>query len=188
MLFHRYLNNAPYTLTEAPWDTYADIKAAVPTEWPYLVRLDDTTRAQQTISNPDGQNPSQVTNFSSYSYVGALKETEIRDYVFAETVRGNYAFGNHGPRMLGGNNCWLSRLEDRLAAFTGREACICFSSGFLACKTAIQAIADRGDVIFGDSRLHESIRDGIRASKQKGCKSYSFRHNDYAQLAQLLRR
>lgn len=182
----------PYTLTETPWQTYSDVQNATKSQghyWPYLTRLDSTTTPEQKLSD-DGQdqNSIQVTNFSSYSYTGAVREVEIVDYTVQELYKGHYAFGNHGPRMLGGNNYWIDRLEKELARFTGREAALVFSSGFLACKTVIQAIVGKGDVLFGDGRLHESLRDGIRCSSQKGAKSFFFKHNNFAQLEGLLKK
>lgn len=180
----------PYTLDEAPWQTYLDVKNTYlsnGTYWPYLARLDSTTTPEQWLTDQHATVPAHpVVNFSSYSYAGALHEPEITRWTVEAMLTGHYAFGNHGPRMLGGNNYWIDALERELAQFTGRQAGLVFSSGFLACKTAIQAVATRGDVIFGDGRLHESLRDGIRCAAQKGTKSFMFRHNDFAHLASLL--
>lgn len=180
----------PYTLDEAPWQTYLDVKNTFLGQniyWPYLTRLDSTTTSSQLLTDQDATvAPREVVNFSSYSYVGAVKEQEIIDYTVQELTQGHYAFGNHGPRMLGGNNYWIATLEQELARFTGREAALVFSSGFLACKTAIQALLAKGDLLLGDGRLHESLRDGIRCAAQKGAKTLMFRHNDFAQLEHLL--
>jgi 7-keto-8-aminopelargonate synthetase-like enzyme len=186
LMMVKYLANIPFSLTESPWQTYHDVKEHHKAHWPYLLRIDDTTEESVKISLPDGTKSRTGLNMSSYSYVNAVKETEIRDFVVEEMVAGNYTFGNHGPRMLGGNNLWLCKLEEELAKFTGRKAALCFSSGFLACKTVIQAISAKGDLILGDARLHESLRDGIRCAKAKGTATYFFRHNDWDQLEQLL--
>lgn len=188
LMMYKVIYGIPYHLDEEPWDTYAHIKTSKEalTVWPYLLRLDDTTEKLTTLSDADGDNPRPCLNFSSYSYVNVIKEKEIVDRVYEELVRGNYAFGNHGPRMLGGNNNWLCKLEKQLADFTGREAALCFSSGFLACKTVVTAVAGKEDAIFGDSRLHESLRDGIRCAKMKGCRTFTFKHNDFQHLEELL--
>lgn len=188
LMMVKSLHNLPYHVKEAPWKTYADVKNDAQDKWPYLIRLDDTTKNIQDSSLPDGSDPISVINMSSYSYVNAIKETEIRDFVFAETVRGNYAFGNHGPRMLGGNSKWLCALEEALAEYTGRQAALTFSSGFLACKSAIQATAGPNDLILADSRIHESLRDGVRAACSKGTKRFYFRHNNMKDLESLLER
>jgi len=188
LMMYKVIYGLPYDLNEEPWQTYSDVKnskEAAPV-WPYLLRLDDTSEKLITLSDADGSDPRDCLNFSSYSYVNVIKEKEIVDQVFDEVIRGNYAFGNHGPRMLGGNNNWLCKLEKQLGEFTGREAALCYSSGFLACKTVVTAVAGKEDAIFGDSRLHESLRDGIRCAKMKGCKTFTFKHNDFQHLEQLL--
>lgn len=186
LMMVKSMKNLPYTLDEPPWKTYADAKNAYPDVWPYLIRVDNTTEHMNQVSKADGSEGRDTVNMSSYSYLGAVKEKTIRDFVFQETIKGNYAFGNHGPRMLGGNNYWLCELENELARFTGREAALCFSSGFLACKSAIQAVTGPTDVIFADARIHESLRDGVRSARSKGCKRFYFRHNDFDHLAELL--
>lgn len=180
----------PYTLDETPWKTYGDVKRVAKERgnyWPYLSQLDSTTTPQQLLTDQIGTSV-PVVNFSSYSYVGALREQEILDFTIEQLKQGHYTFGNHGPRMLGGNNYWIDMLEKKLASFTGREAALVFSSGFLACKTVIQALAGKGDVIFGDGRLHESLKDGIRCATQRGAKTFTFRHNQFAQLEDLLKK
>ena len=182
----------PYTFDETPWKTYLDVKTAVQAQgayWPYLTRLDSTTTPEQQLTDQHARDPPRtVVNFSSYSYAGALREAEVVDFTIEQLRAGHYAFGNHGPRMLGGNNYWIDQLEQELARFTGREAALVYSSGFLACKTVLQAVVNRGDVVFGDGRLHESLRDGLRCAVQKGAKSFGFRHNDWAQLEGLLKK
>ena len=187
LMIMKQTQNLDFSLDESRWKTFSDCKRHLQQTWPYLIRIDSTTTPLNETSDEFGQERQSCVNFSSYSYVGAIKELQIRDFVFDEMKKGHYAFGNHGPRMLGGNNFWLCKLERELANFTGREAALCFSSGFLACKTAIQAVADRGDVIFGDGRLHESLRDGIRCAKNKGCMSFMFKHNNFEHLEELLK-
>jgi glycine C-acetyltransferase/8-amino-7-oxononanoate synthase len=57
------------------------------------------------------------------------------------------------------------RLEERLAAFTGRETALLFGSGYLANTGVIAALARPGDVVFSDELNHASIIDGCRMSR-----------------------
>jgi 7-keto-8-aminopelargonate synthetase-like enzyme len=186
LMMVKSLKNVPYELDESPWKTYSDVRQTFSDVWPYLIRIDETTEDFNQVSKSDGTEPRTSLNMSSYSYLGAVKEKTIRDFVFQETIKGNYAFGNHGPRMLGGNNKWLCRLEESLADFTGREAALCCSSGFLAGKSSIQAVTGPKDMIFADTPIHESWRDGVRSAQAKGCKRFYFRHNDFEHLEELL--
>lgn len=179
-------NNHKVDINEAPWDTYQKCQNDNVHIWPYLARVDSTTEIKNSLSSFNGKYTVQGYNMSSYSYLNAVKELSIRDFVFSETIKGHYSFGNHGPRMLGGNNYWLCQLESALATFTGREACLTFSSGFLACKSAVQAVCTSNDVIFADGRIHESLRDGVRCARAKGTKVFYFPHNDFQTLEHLL--
>lgn len=186
LLMSKSMYQQPYTTFEQPWKTYRDVKQFHKAYWPYLNRLDNTTAEFQTLSNEKGEHAKTCINMSSYSYLGILHEDTIRDYVIQKMIEGNYCFGNHGPRMLGGNNYWICELEKSLAKFTSREAALCFSSGFLACKSAIQSVVNKRDVIFADSRIHESLRDGVRVARSRGVQTFYFQHNNMKSLDTLL--
>jgi glycine C-acetyltransferase/8-amino-7-oxononanoate synthase len=57
------------------------------------------------------------------------------------------------------------RLEDRLAAFTGRQSALLFGSGYLANAGVVAALARPGDVVFADELNHASLVDGCRLSR-----------------------
>jgi 7-keto-8-aminopelargonate synthetase-like enzyme len=46
-----------------------------------------------------------------------------------------FASGNHGPRMLGGNIEILIKLEATISKFFNKEHAITCSSGYLACMS-----------------------------------------------------
>jgi glycine C-acetyltransferase/8-amino-7-oxononanoate synthase len=71
------------------------------------------------------------------------------------------------------------RLEERLAAFEGSEACVLFGSGYLANIGVIGALAGRGDVVFSDRLNHASIIDGCRLSRAQ---TVVYDHLDTEQL------
>ena len=50
-----------------------------------------------------------------------------------------------------------------------------FNSGYDANLGLFSCIADKGDTIIYDQRIHASIRDGIRLSNAR---SFSFEHNN----------
>ena len=77
------------------------------------------------------------------------------------------------------------RLEERLAAFEGSEACVLFGSGYLANVGVIGALAGRGDTVFSDELNHASIVDGCRLSRAE---VVVYRHRDIEHLQWSLRR
>lgn len=112
---------------------------------------------------------------SSYSYLGLIGHAGIEKA--AKDALTRYGTGTHGVRLLAGNTDLHDRLERRLAAFTGAEAAVVYSSGYLANFAAISALIGRGDVVICDKLDHASIVDGCLLS---GARFVRVPHNDIA--------
>jgi 7-keto-8-aminopelargonate synthetase-like enzyme len=69
-----------------------------------------------------------------------------------------------GARSANGSRSYHLELEEKLAAFLGREACHVHSAGYLSCMAGVAAFAQKGDVILADKNLHSCLWDGIRVS------------------------
>ena len=69
-----------------------------------------------------------------------------------------------GARISNGSRIFHLELEEKLAAFLGREACHVHAAGYLSCMSSIAAFAQKGDVILADKNLHSCLWDGIRLS------------------------
>ena len=73
-----------------------------------------------------------------------------------------FGSGTSSSRLLGGS-CNLHReLEEKLAKFLDKEACLLFTSGFAANVGLFQTILGPEDAIFSDQYNHASLIDGIR--------------------------
>jgi glycine C-acetyltransferase/8-amino-7-oxononanoate synthase len=96
-----------------------------------------------------------------------------------------WGVGAGASRLVSGTMTIHRRLEERLAAFKGSEACVLFGSGYLANLGAIGALAGPGDTVFSDELNHASIVDGCRLSRAQVC---VYRHRDTEHLAWSLRR
>jgi 7-keto-8-aminopelargonate synthetase-like enzyme len=55
-------------------------------------------------------------------------------------------------------------LEEKLAAFLGREACHVHAAGYLSCLSSVAAFAQKGDIVLADKNIHSCLWDGIRLS------------------------
>lgn len=73
--------------------------------------------------------------------------------------------GAGASRLVSGTMTPHRRLEERLAAFKGRDSALLFGSGYLANTGVIAALARPGDVVFSDELNHASIVDGCRMSR-----------------------
>ncbi|MDR0902109.1 MAG: aminotransferase class I/II-fold pyridoxal phosphate-dependent enzyme [Opitutaceae bacterium] len=84
-----------------------------------------------------------------------------------------------GARSANGSRAYHIELEERLAAFLGREACHVHSAGYLSCVASVATFAQKGDVILADKNIHSSLWDGVRLSFAT-CER--FLHNNAADL------
>ncbi|MCX6937407.1 MAG: aminotransferase class I/II-fold pyridoxal phosphate-dependent enzyme [Verrucomicrobia bacterium] len=69
-----------------------------------------------------------------------------------------------GARVSNGSRSYHVALEEKLAAFLGKEACQVHSAGYLSCLSALAAFAQKGDIIVADKNIHSCMWDGARLS------------------------
>ncbi len=75
-----------------------------------------------------------------------------------------YGTGCAGSRFLNGTLDIHVELENRIAAFTGKEAALIFSTGFQVNLGALSCLTGRNDYLILDEYDHASIIDGTRLS------------------------
>jgi 8-amino-7-oxononanoate synthase len=91
--------------------------------------------------------------------------------------------GSTGSRLLRGDRDAFHAIEQRMAALSGTERALYFSSGYLANIGTMSTMVERGDVVFSDERNHASLIDGMRLS---AATRVVFPHNDAAGLRRLM--
>jgi 8-amino-7-oxononanoate synthase len=74
-------------------------------------------------------------------------------------------------------------LEEELAAFTGRERALVFSTGYMANMGIIDALADQKALLVSDKLNHASLIDGCRLS---GGEVRRYPHGDAARAGELI--
>ncbi|MCS7081803.1 MAG: aminotransferase class I/II-fold pyridoxal phosphate-dependent enzyme [Bacteroidetes bacterium] len=119
----------------------------------------------------------------SNNYLGLT--TDPRVIEAAKRAIEKYGTGCTGSRYLNGTLDIHIELEERLAAFMGKEACVLFSTGYQTNQGVIQALAGKGDLIFSDKDNHASIVVGTMMSLAQ---TVRYRHNDVEHLRRLLER
>jgi 8-amino-7-oxononanoate synthase len=95
-----------------------------------------------------------------------------------------FGTGAGASRLVTGNHPLYAALEEKLARLKGTEAACVFGSGYLANIGIIPALIGKDDVVLVDALAHACIWAGIKLS---GATVASFRHNDVAHAADLLR-
>jgi len=89
-----------------------------------------------------------------------------------------------GARISNGSRAYHVELEEKIAAFLGREACHISAAGYISCCSAIASFAQKGDLILADKNLHSCLWDGIRLSLAT---VERFSHNNPEDLRQVLK-
>jgi 8-amino-7-oxononanoate synthase len=89
-----------------------------------------------------------------------------------------------GARISNGSRAYHIALEEKLAAFLEREACLVSVAGYISCMASVAAFAQKGDVIFADKNIHSCLWDGIRLSMAT---VERFSHNNPEDLRSLIK-
>jgi glycine C-acetyltransferase len=127
-------------------------------------------------------NGKSVINLSSNNYLGFANHPRIKEA--AKKAIDTYGVGAGAVRTIVGNTALHEELDKTIARFKREEAAIAFQSGFNCNAGAIQAIAEKGDLIVSDELNHASIIDGCRLSRAD---KTVFKHSDMADLDRVLK-
>ncbi len=122
--------------------------------------------------------------WSLNNYLGLANHPEVRE----ADAKGALDYGMAypmGARMMSGNTAHHEELEKSLADFTGFEDAFLLNYGYQGILSAIDALADRNDVIVYDAESHACIIDGVRLHMGK---RYVYTHNDLDSLEKQLQR
>jgi glycine C-acetyltransferase/8-amino-7-oxononanoate synthase len=139
------------------------------------------SRRLRLLSGPQGPTVllegRPVMLLCSNNYLGLADHPRVREAAADAAMR--WGVGAGASRLVSGTMTIHRRLEERLAAFAGSQACLLFGSGYLANMGVIGSLAGRGDTVFSDELNHASIVDGCRLSRAE---VVVYRHCDLEHL------
>ena len=122
-----------------------------------------------------------LINFCSNDYLGLSSHPDVvRAFQDAAT---KYGVGSGASHLVTGHGPEHHALEESLAAFTGREKALVYSTGYMANMGVIGALADQSATIVSDKLNHASLIDGCRLTRAH---SLRYRHGDAAHANELL--
>ena len=124
----------------------------------------------------------KVLMFGSNSYLGLTNHPRIIEAAIQALKK--YGTGCAGSRFLNGTLDIHIELETKLAQLVGKEAAICFSTGFQVNLGVISSLTSRSDYILLDGLDHASIIEGSRLSYAR---LYKFDHNQMESLESKLK-
>jgi hypothetical protein len=115
--------------------------------------------------------------FCSNDYLGLANHPEV--IVALQKAATHYGVGSGASHLVAGHSSEHHALEEELAAFSGRERALLFSTGYMANMGAITALVGQGDAVFEDRLNHASLLD---AGLLSGARFQRFLHNDLDNL------
>jgi len=145
--------------------------------YPYFREIESD---QDTVVKIKGKD---VLMFGSNSYLGLTNHPKIKEA--AKKAIDKYGTGCAGSRFLNGTLDIHIKLEERLAELVGKDASLCYSTGFQVNLGVVSVLTGRRDHVFLDELDHASIIEGSRLSFSKVLK---FAHNDMQALENKLKR
>ncbi len=122
----------------------------------------------------DGKN---YLAFCSNDYLGLANHPEVISALQKSAAK--FGVGSGASHLVAGHSSEHHALEEELAAFTGRERALLFSTGYMANMGAITALVGQGDAVFEDRLNHASLLD---AGLLSGARFQRFLHNDLQNL------
>lgn len=156
--------------------SYTDAKEAIKAGiYPYFHELQSGQDTEVII------NGKRTVMIGSNNYMGLTSDPRV--IKAAREALDRYGTGCSGSRFLNGTLSLHVELEKRLAAFTGKEAALTFSTGYQSNLGIISSVAGRNDYVICDKQNHASIVDACRLSFAKMLK---FEHNDMQDLERIL--
>lgn len=138
-------------------------------------------RTRKLLQSP--QTPQVVVDgknylaFCSNDYLGLANHPDV--ILALQNAANKFGVGSGASHLVAGHSSEHHALEEEVAAFTGRERALLFSTGYMANMGAITALVAQGDAVFEDRLNHASLLD---AGLLSGARFQRFLHNDLENL------
>lgn len=169
-LFEKCLNLEPgHPLFEAKYAIEQGI-------YPYFLPLEETEGTEVII------NGRRLIMLGSNNYLGLTTHPKVKEAAINAIKK--YGTSCTGSRFMNGTLALHRELEEKLAEFLHKEACIVFSTGYQTNVGTISALIGKDDIAITDKEDHASIIDGCKMSYGKMLR---FKHNDMEDLENVLK-
>jgi 8-amino-7-oxononanoate synthase len=123
----------------------------------------------------------RVIMLGSNNYLGRTTHPRVREA--SKQAIEKYGTSMTGSRLVNGTMRLHKELEDKLAAYHGKEAGLVFTTGYQVNIATISALlANKKSVAVIDKDVHASIYDGVRLAQASGARMVRYKHNDPAAL------
>ena len=126
----------------------------------------------------------RMLTWSLNNYLGLANHPEVRKADAESAAKWGLAYPM-GARMMSGQTVKHEELENKLAAFVGKEDAFLLNYGYQGMVSIIDAVCGRNDVIVYDAESHACILDGVRLHLGK---RFVYQHNNMESLRKQLER
>jgi 8-amino-7-oxononanoate synthase len=127
----------------------------------------------------------EVIMLGSNNYLGLTTHPKVREA--AKQAIDKYGTSMTGSRLVNGSMRLHEELENKLAAYHGKEAGLVFTTGYQVNIATISALlSNKSAVGVVDKDVHASIYDGIRLGQANKARMVRYKHNDAESLDQAL--
>ena len=127
------------------------------------------TRRRRVVEQAEGPrlvvDGKELLAFCTNDYLGLAQHPEVT-LAFADAVR-SFGAGAGSAHLIAGHHRAHHQLEEKLAAFTGRERALLFSTGYMANLGIGAAFAGRGTWVLQDRLNHASLLDAAGPARLK---------------------
>jgi len=142
-------------------------------------------RAPRIVSSPSGPemelDGEQLLTFCSNDYLGLANHPDVKK-AFVKAAN-QWGAGSGSAHLVTGHTQLHQQLEEALAAFTGHQRALLFSSGYMANLALLNGLTEKGDHVFQDKLNHASLIDSGRLMDAK---MYRYLHADVSSLGRQL--
>lgn len=173
---------AEETYQIAKFPEYVQLRQALDTSEAMGLSNPFFTVHQGITSNRTMIDGRELTNFSSFNYVGMSGDPVV--IKAAQDAAAKYGASVSASRLVSGEKDLHGELEREISRFLGTEAAICFVAGHGTNETVIGHLMGPGDLILHDALAHNSILQGAILS---GARRRSFEHNNPKAAEELLK-
>lgn len=128
---------------------------------------------------PGKDKPERCVCLVSNDYLGFSQHPGVKQAVINAVA--DFGTGSGASPAIGGHFSYHQMLENKIAAFYGREDAILYTTGYNANSATLQCLLHKEDLAILDMAVHASVYEGCLKTNTK-----QFLHNDLSHLEQIL--
>jgi 8-amino-7-oxononanoate synthase len=169
---------APIDLFQKCWDFVRADEVKAAGFYPYFRAIEEN---EGPVVQIEGR---KIIMAGSNNYLGLTAHPRVKEAAMNAVRR--YGTGCSGSRYLTGTLDLHNKLEERLAKFMDKEACLLFSTGYQTAQGVIPTLVQRGEYVITDKDNHASIVAGVVMAKGLFADFIRYKHNDIQDLERVL--